>query len=133
MHYSKMRTARSSNRQLWGGGLPQCMLGYTPPQVWAWRPPWVWAWSPPGCWPGDPPWPDPSTSPGGGPGDPPPTRPLNFPPGCGTVNTGNKRAVHILLECILVFFCFGPPEFDSHYPRWTTTFKTYYITTFPIY
>ena len=44
------------------GGLPQCMLGYTPPWVWAWRPPWVWAWRPPGCGPGEPP--------GCGPGDP---------------------------------------------------------------
>ena len=72
MHSSRMRTARSSGRLLWGGGgLPQCMLGYppgcgpgdTPPPVWAWRhplgmgletppgqtpqlPPWVWAWRP---------------------------------------------------------------------------------------
>ena len=68
MHSSRMRTARSSS--CWGG-LPQCMLGYTPgytpgnpplgvdletppgvgletPQVWAWR---------------SPPWLDPSTSP----------------------------------------------------------------------
>ena len=55
MHSSRMRTARSSNRQLWEGGLPQCMQGYIPPgvgletpsRVWAWRPPqWVWAWKP---------------------------------------------------------------------------------------
>ena len=60
-----MRTARISSRQLGGGGLPQCMLGYTPlgvaletppsvgletgdpPWVWAWRPPRVWVWRPP--------------------------------------------------------------------------------------
>ena len=61
MHSSRMRTARSSSRQL-GGCLPQCMLGYTP-QVWAWRLPWVWAWrtppglgleNPPRSGPGDP-------------------------------------------------------------------------------
>ena len=47
MHFSRMRTARSSSRR-WGGGggLPQCMLGYPLSQVWAWRPPWVWAWKP---------------------------------------------------------------------------------------
>ena len=49
MHSSRMRTARSSSRQVGEGVLPQCMLGY-PPQVWAWRPPWVWAWSPPQVW-----------------------------------------------------------------------------------
>ena len=43
----------------WAGGVclivPHCMLGYTPPQVWAWRPPgqtpqpppWLWAWRAP--------------------------------------------------------------------------------------
>ena len=31
-----MRTTRSSSRR---DGLPQCMLGYTAPRVWAWRPP----------------------------------------------------------------------------------------------
>ena len=38
-----------------GGGLPQCMLGYTP-QVWAWRPPWPDPSTspPPGCGPEDP-------------------------------------------------------------------------------
>ena len=37
MHSSIMRTARSSSSPLGGGGgLPQCMLGYTP---WAWTPP----------------------------------------------------------------------------------------------
>ena len=41
-----------------GGGLPQCMLGYTP-QVWAWRPPW----------------PDPSTCPPQGVGQKTPWRP----------------------------------------------------------
>ena len=47
-----------------GGDLPQCMLGYTHPWVWAWRPPpQVWAWTPQarllnfplGCEPGDSP------------------------------------------------------------------------------
>ena len=77
MHSSRMRTAHGSSRAR--GGLPQCMLGYTP-WVWAWRPPWVWAWrlpSPgvawrppwqgpstsPQVWAWRPPWPDPSTSP----------------------------------------------------------------------
>ena len=41
MHSSRMRTARSSSHQPGGGGgLPQCMLGYT---------------NPPGCGPGEPP------------------------------------------------------------------------------
>ena len=77
----------------WGGGLPQCMLGYPlgvgleiplgvgleTPQVWAWRPPgqtpqpkpWVWSWRPPWLDPSTSPWvwdlrpprPDPSSSP----------------------------------------------------------------------
>ena len=77
MHFSKMRTACSSSRLCWGG-LPKCMLGYTPlgvgletPLVWAWMthtplgvglqtpPPWVSACSPPPppprCGPGYPP------------------------------------------------------------------------------
>ena len=61
MHSKRMRTACGSSH-LWGGGLPQCMLGYIPPRcgpgdppwVWAWRPPWVCAWRPPGSGPGDP-------------------------------------------------------------------------------
>ena len=55
-----MCTARSSSHLL--GGLPQCMLGYTPrcgpgdPPSQTHQPPhWVWAWRPP--------WPDPLTSP----------------------------------------------------------------------
>ena len=87
MHSSRMRTARSSSRQ--EGGLPQCMLGYTPwvwawrpppgvglgtPQVWDWSPLQVWAWRPPRCGPGDPP----------GVGlETPQARPFNFPLGCG--------------------------------------------------
>ena len=58
MHASRMRTARSSSRLL--GGLPQCMLGYTP--------------SGPG--PGPP-------SPGVGLHTPPQARPPQPPPGCG--------------------------------------------------
>ena len=62
MHSSRMRTAHSSSRR-GGGGLPQCMLGYTPPGV--------GLETPPGCGPGDPLGvgletpvrPDPSTSP----------------------------------------------------------------------
>ena len=53
MHSSRMYTTHSSSCQLWGGVLPQCMLGYTPrcgpgdppgqtPQAL----PWVWAWKP---------------------------------------------------------------------------------------
>ena len=65
------------------GGLPQCMLGYTPPQVWAWRPPWVWAWRSP---------PDMGLETGLGVGletpwvwawRPPPGVGLESPPGCG--------------------------------------------------
>ena len=61
MHSSRMHTAHSSSR--WGGGLPQRMLGYTPPQGVGLETPWVWAWRPPqarplnfplGCRPGDP-------------------------------------------------------------------------------
>ena len=49
------------------GGLPQCMLGYTPPSVGL-----VWTWSYPGCEPGDPlPGQTPQLPPGCGPGDPP--------------------------------------------------------------
>ena len=33
MHSSRMLTARSSSCLLWGGCLPQCMLGYPPPSV----------------------------------------------------------------------------------------------------
>ena len=81
MHSKRMRTACGSSR-LWGGGLPQCMLGYIPPR----------------CGPGDPPWSVPGDPPGSVPGDPlglglgTPwvwawrsllARPLNFPPGCG--------------------------------------------------
>ena len=64
---------------------------------------------PPG--PGTPPWastpPRPGTSPDQvhppGPGTPP--RPGSPPEQCMLGDTGNKRAVRILLECILVFFC----------------------------
>ena len=53
MHSSRMRTVHSSSR-LPGGGMPQCMLGYThrgpgpgqpgpgpgnPPKAWAWKSP----------------------------------------------------------------------------------------------
>ena len=92
MHSSRINTACSSSHG--GGGLPQCMLGYTPlgvgletAPVWAWRPPgcgsgkppgqtpqlppWVWAWRPP--------WPDPSTSPLGVGLETPLARPLNSP------------------------------------------------------
>ena len=59
------------------GGLPQCMLGYspgcgpgdplgvgfeTPSWVWAWRHPGQTLQPSPGCGAGGPPWPDPSTS-----------------------------------------------------------------------
>ena len=64
MHSSRMRTVRSSGRLL-EGGLPQCMLAYTPlgmgldiPQPWAWTPlPGPGPGHPlPG--PGHPPWTD---------------------------------------------------------------------------
>ena len=48
-----MRTACCSSHPR--GGLPQYMLEYTHPWVWAWRPPWMWVWDPPGNGPGDPP------------------------------------------------------------------------------
>ena len=86
MHSSRMRTARSSSRLL--GGLPQCILGYSPSGLGLETPlgvgletPWLWDWTPlgvdldpPGCGPGEPL--------GCGPGDPP-ARPLNLPPRCG--------------------------------------------------
>ena len=51
IHSSSMRTARSSS--CLRGGLPQCVLGYTP-WVWAWRPPLARPLKlPPGCGPGD--------------------------------------------------------------------------------
>ena len=49
-----MRTARGSSCP-WGGGLPQCMLGYT-------TPPGVGLETPPGVGLETPPWPNPSTS-----------------------------------------------------------------------
>ena len=72
-------------------GLPQCMLGYTPP-AWAWTSLQACAWRPPpqpdppnlspGCGPGDPPSQTPQPPPGYGPGDlpwpDPPTSPLGM-------------------------------------------------------
>ena len=58
MHSSRMRTAHGSSHPQGGEGLPQCMLGYTPP-------PRCGPGDPPTrCWPGEPPpWLDPSISP----------------------------------------------------------------------
>ena len=54
MHSSRMRTSRSSSQR--GGGLPQCMLGYTPPDV-GMAPTLGVDQRPPGCGPGtSPPW-----------------------------------------------------------------------------
>ena len=52
-----MRSAHGSSHPRGEGGLPQCMLGYTTPEVWAWRPPPPARplSLPPGCGPGDPP------------------------------------------------------------------------------
>ena len=59
------------------GGLPQCMLGYTPPWLWAWRPPRCGPGDPPGCGPGYP-------APRCGPGDPTPRPdPSSSPLGVG--------------------------------------------------
>ena len=70
MYSSRMHTAHSISYR-GGGGLPQCMLGYTP---------WVWAWrTPPGvglAW------------------KPPEARPLNFPPGCGPGNLQGMLGYH---------------------------------------
>ena len=97
MHSSRMRTARSPSRQV-GGGLPQCMLRYTPPgvgletlpgvgletpQVWVWRPPGCAHGDPPGCAPGDPPGQTPQLPPGVGLETFPQARPLKLPPECG--------------------------------------------------
>ena len=101
------------------GGVPQCMLGYTP-WVWAWRPhppgvaletPKVWVWRSPRCEPGEPPRCGPADPPRCGPGDPArpdpsasalgvgleppsPARPLNFPPGCGPGNLQGMLGYH---------------------------------------
>ena len=61
MHSSRMRTARSSSRLLWGC-LPQCILGSPPPSV-GLDTPRCRPGDPPRCGPGDPPTPGPSTSP----------------------------------------------------------------------
>ena len=53
------------------GCLPQCMLGYTPPQVWTWRSP--------RCGPGDPPGQTPQHPPGCGIGTPPGQTPQHSP------------------------------------------------------
>ena len=76
MHSSRMRTARSSSRQLGGFSLSACWD--TPPSplgVGLEPPPWVWAWNPPSCGPGHPP--------RCGPGDSPVARPLNLSLGVG--------------------------------------------------
>ena len=112
MHSTRIRTACSSSRQLWGGppsvhaGIhphPQCgpgdplAVGLETPQVSAWIPPQVSAWRHPhplarplnlplGCGPGDPLRPDLSTSPLGVSLETPPARPLKLPPGCGSGN-----------------------------------------------
>ena len=77
MHSSRMHTTHSSSCP---GGLPQCMLGYTPPGCGPGDPPDVGLETSPGWWPGDPPRPDPSTSPlGVGVETLPLARTLNFP------------------------------------------------------
>ena len=82
MHSSRMCTTRSSSHR-GGGHLPQCMLRYTAPWVWAWRhPPWVWAWRPPGCWPEDPPGQTPQ-----------------LPPGCETGNLQGMLGYHSPETC----------------------------------
>ena len=84
-----MRTASSSSRQLWGEGLPQCTLGYTPhgvgletPRVWAWRLPRCGPGDLPQVWPRDAPGQTPQPPPGCGPGDLPRPDPSTSPPGC---------------------------------------------------
>ena len=73
------------------GGLPQCILGYSPPRPEAGNPPP--RTRPPGPEAGTP---GPDTHPGT---SPPPAQ-------CMLGDNGNKRAVHILLECnLLGFFC----------------------------
>ena len=110
MHSSRMCTTCSSSHQ---GGLPQCMLGYTP-WVWAWRPlgvgletpkvwasrPLVWAWRPPGVdlqtpqvWTWRPPRHGPVELPSVG-LETHQARPLNFPPGCGPGNLQGMLGYH---------------------------------------
>ena len=92
MHSSRMRTTRSSNCQ---GGLPQCMLGHTPPGCGPGDPPGCGPEDPPGCGPpryepadhpkcgpGDPSRPDPSTSPLGVGLETPQPDPSTAPPPC---------------------------------------------------
>ena len=96
MHSRRMCTTRSSSHQ---GGVPQCMLGYTP---------WAWARRPPRCGPGDspppsvglrPPRPDPSTSPLGVGLETPLARPLNFPLGVGLKTPLLARLLNFPLGC----------------------------------
>ena len=72
MHSSRMHTAHNSSHR--GRGLPQCMLGYTPPgcgpgdlpapvDVSLETPPGQTPQLPPSVWAWRPPWPDLSTSP----------------------------------------------------------------------
>ena len=86
IHSSRMRTVRSSSRLL--GGLPQCMLGYTPHL--SLNPQGLGLQTPPARPPSSPlgmvlqiAWASPSTPPRYGPGDSPLTRPLNILPGYG--------------------------------------------------
>ena len=84
-----------------GGGLPQCMLGYTPPPDQA---------DPPRNRHHPPPWtrqtpPDQAGQPPPPGADTPQTR--QTPPGSRLQHTVYERPVRILLECILVFLVFA--------------------------
>ena len=78
--------------QGWGGSLPHCMLGYT-------RPPWDQADTPREQTPPGADTPSRSRHPRGTRHPPG----ADTPPQCMLGDTGNKRAVRILLECMLVF------------------------------
>ena len=94
-----------------GGFLPQCILGYTPPQEQTpleqtpleqtpqSRPPWE------------------QTPPGANP--PEQTPQSRHPPGRWLRHTVNERPVRILLECILDFFIFQKhPHYNIEHDSW---------------
>ena len=93
-----------------GGCLPHCMLGYPPPPPGRGRhPPQDQRQIPPHHREADPPGPEADIPPPRTRCSPPPkSRPPNPevdpPPQCMLGDTGKKRAVRILLECILVQF-----------------------------
>ena len=88
MHSSRMHTACSSSCLLWGGCLPQCILGY-PHQLCTWRPP--------SCGPGDLLGVGLETPPHVG-LETPQARSLNFPVGVG-LETPQARPLNSSIQC----------------------------------